>query len=375
MNTFKKITLTSAVAFALFAFNACGDDSGSTSASGENSTLSSAVEDDESSSSINGDNSSVTPGSSSSVILSDSEGSSSSSSVKVNGKSSSSSKRDDISSSSSSLAYRRCQEGTLDTLLKDYEIVYVRCQNDMWRVDSIVKLEMPKVYPDMDSVFGSKATYGTFTDPRDGKVYRTVKSFDMDGNYSFTVMAQNLNFADTVLDIATTIFDDAKIEKSCYKDDPWYCDNYFGALYSWSEAMGLPKVCDSVSVADNPKCTANFNDKYPEDSKVRGVCPEGWHVMNETEWKHVAITPAGIDLSHSLLSQAIWSHKFAVKNSYGMSILPHGDDGYEKELANFWIPSEKDLDVAKTITFSLEEFSVSKSYKRSHLNIRCVLDY
>ena len=34
MKTFKKIGLVSAVAFALFAFNACGDDSGSTSASG-----------------------------------------------------------------------------------------------------------------------------------------------------------------------------------------------------------------------------------------------------------------------------------------------------------------------------------------------------
>ena len=367
MNTFKKITLTSAVAFALFAFNACGDDSGSTCASGENSALSSVVEDDESSSSF------IDNSSSSSVIPSDSEGSSSSSSVKVDEKSSSSSKKG--GSSSSEFIFKLCEDGETHINTIGKNIYYNSCKDGDWVIDSIVEAVLPKVYPNMDSVFGSKATYGTFTDPRDGKVYRTVKSFDMDGNYSFTVMAQNLNFADTVLDIATTIFDDAKIEKSCYKDDPWYCDNYFGALYSWSEAMGLPKVCDSVSVADNPKCTANFNDKYPEDSKVRGVCPEGWHVMNETEWKHVAITPAGIDLSHSLLSQAIWSHKFAAKNSYGMSILPHGDDGYEKELAKFWIPSEKDLDVAKTITFSLEEFSVSKSYKRSHLNIRCVLDY
>ena len=59
MKTFKKIGLVSAVAFALFTFNACGDDSNSTSALGENGSLSSAVEDDESSSSINGDNSSV----------------------------------------------------------------------------------------------------------------------------------------------------------------------------------------------------------------------------------------------------------------------------------------------------------------------------
>ena len=67
MKTFKKSGLVSAVAFALFTFNACGDDSNSTSASGENGSShmssSTPIEDlDESSSSINGD-------SSSSVIL------------------------------------------------------------------------------------------------------------------------------------------------------------------------------------------------------------------------------------------------------------------------------------------------------------------
>ena len=162
MKTIKKIGLVGAVFFALFTFNACGDDSNSTSAAGENGSLSSAVEDDESSSSINGDSSSsVIPGSSSSVIPSDSEGSSSSSSVKADGKSSSSSKKG--GSSSSEFVFKLCEDGKQKIMISEIDTGYVTCRNNQWVVDSIVEVVKPKVYPDMDSVFGSEAVYGTFT--------------------------------------------------------------------------------------------------------------------------------------------------------------------------------------------------------------------
>ncbi len=357
-------------------FFACGDDSNSTSASGENSALSSAVEDEESSSSINGDSSSsVIPGSSSSVILSDSEGSSSSSSAKVDGKSSSSSKRDDISSSSSSQAYRRCQEGTLDTLYEETRTVYKHCENDMWRTDSIVKIviEQPKVYPNMDSVFGSEfKAYGTYEDLRDNHVYRTTKyyeKFKQNGGTvidSFTVMAQNLNYAEIMIDSTTKVFDDNKVEKRCYKDDPWYCDNYFGALYTWSEAMGLPKVCDSVGVAENPKCEIDLS------KKVQGVCPTGWHVMTETEWKHFAYTN-GLNMSYSLLSHAVWEKKVG-NNPYGMSVLPEGDEYPYNKGASFWIPYEKSESNGGVVDLAIDYFKVSSARKYGFMSVRCVLD-
>ena len=52
----------------------------------------------------------------------------------------------------------------------------------------------------------------------------------------------------------TTKFDDKVTEKLCYVDDEWFCDNHFGGLYSWAEAMNLPKVCDSVAVDSNDAC-------------------------------------------------------------------------------------------------------------------------
>jgi uncharacterized protein (TIGR02145 family) len=191
---------------------------------------------------------------------------------------------------------------------------------------------------------------------------------------SFTVMAQNLNYADTTIDSTTNVFDDSKVEKRCYQDDPWYCDNYFGALYTWSEALGLPKVCDSVGVADNSKC----NVKLGDDAKVQGVCPEGWHVMNETEWKHFAL-PRGIDASYTMLSRAVWKDGKNT-NSSGMSVLPYGDGSAmasDRNVAILWLPQEKQAkeDVgAMYVSLSDSYFSIAPSYKISAFPVRCVMD-
>ena len=376
MKTIKKLGLVSAVAFAMLAFSAC-DDSSSAS-SDETGTSSSSVETsdlDESSSSVdkkssgNEDiekdksSSSKKTASSSSALSSDSKKSSSG----------------DKSGSSSSQTYRRCQEGMLDTLYEETRTLYKHCENDMWRTDSIVKIviEQPKVYPNMDSVFGSEfKAYGTYEDLRDNNVYKTTKyyeKFQQNGGTvidSFTVMAQNLNYAEIMIDSTTTVFDDSKVEKRCYKDDPWYCDNYFGARYTWSEAMGLPKVCDSVGVADNPKCNIDLS------KKVQGVCPTGWHVMTETEWKHFAYTN-GLDMSYSLLSHAVWEKKVG-NNPYGMSVLPDGDEYPYNKGASFWIPYEKSETTGGLVYFGLAEsfsaFSIDKSLKFGFYYVRCVLD-
>ena len=225
----------------------------------------------------------------------------------------------------------------------------------------------------MDSVFGTLATFGTYTDQRDDKIYKTVKYRSAVSNDSFTVMAQNLNYAEITIDSTTTVFDDSKVEKRCYKDDPWYCDNYFGALYTWSEAMGLPKVCDSVGVADNPKCNIDLS------KKVQGVCPTGWHVMTETEWKHMA-TSNGYSAVWSVMSKAVWNYEYEneVRNSRGLSVLPDGDeDPYDKG-ANFWIPYEKSETSGGSVYFGLAEsfsdFSIGKSMKFGFHYVRCVQD-
>ena len=374
----KQSTINSFVLALVFAcvFVAC--DSGSSSAdpdpiaevsssSGDDAISSSSVTDKETSSG-------GSPRSSSSVKSGDDSQKSSSS---VSGKNSSSSVVK--LSSSSVILFKQCEEG--DTVITEAPAkrYYYRCSENGWVVDSVVDIIKPKFYPNMDSVFNPEVNYGSFTDPRDGQVYKTIQYYEVykSGNEtgvdSFTVMAQNLNYADVIIDSTTTEFDDAKVEKSCYLDDPWYCENYFGARYSWSEAMGLPKVCDSVGVADNPQC----NIELSYNAKVKGVCPEGWHVMNETEWKHYVYS-SGIDMSYSLLAHSVWPRKYG-SNRYGLSILPYSD-GYANSLAYFWIPSEykDDFLVAHYALFSTYSsdcsFDIGKTFKHGFLPIRCVMD-
>ena len=109
-------------------------------------------------------------------------------------------------------------------------------------------------YIDMDSLYNSTLSYGEFKDPRDGQTYKTI--VEKPGWVSvpeFEAFAQNLNYG-VQIKLDATEFDDSKVEKYCYDDDPWYCDNGYGGLYSWSEAMGLPKACDSVWTGTTPAC-------------------------------------------------------------------------------------------------------------------------
>ena len=374
MKVFKSVLALSVLLTMLVA---CGDDSSSSVSPDSGASISDGNE----SSSSNKDGSSSSQKSSKNSSSSVDKKSSSS----VGEKSSSSSvveSSNDVQkfSSSSAILFKQCEEGEQKIIVSEIDTGFVSCKNGKWVVDSIVNVVKPKVYPNMDSVFNPAVTYGSFRDPRDGKVYKTVRYYmklqsgETTFIDSFTVMAQNLNYADTTIDSTTTVFDDSKVEKRCYQDDPWYCDNYFGALYTWSEALGLPKVCDSVGVTDDSRC----NIKLGYDAKVQGVCPEGWHVMNEAEWKHYS-APRDIDVSYALLSRAVWENDRNT-NSSGLSVLPYGDGSAmasDRNVAILWLPQEKQAkeDVgAMYVSLSDSYFSIAPSYKISAFPVRCVMD-
>ncbi len=114
--------------------------------------------------------------------------------------------------------------------------------------------------------------YSSFTDARDGKVYKTV----LIGTQWW--MAENLNYSTSGTFITETKEQDNNdsIEKYCYLNNPANCVTY-GGLYQWAEAVQY--INGASNRASN---TASWNPA--PSSNVQGVCPTGWHIPTDAEW-------------------------------------------------------------------------------------------
>ncbi len=91
-------------------------------------------------------------------------------------------------------------------------------------------------------------------DDRDGQAYSTVQI----GTQCW--MAQNLNVG-TMINGSNDQTDNSTIEKYCYGNDASNCTTY-GGLYLWNEAM-----------------------QYVTTAGAQGICPTGWHIPTDDEWK------------------------------------------------------------------------------------------
>lgn len=102
--------------------------------------------------------------------------------------------------------------------------------------------------------------YDMFQDVRDSKVYKAITI----GSQIW--MAENLNVGIFVASDKTgsdhsDVSDNGVIEKYCYNNEVDSCDVY-GGLYDWDEMMG-----------------------YNTIEGVQGICPDGWHIPSDDEWK------------------------------------------------------------------------------------------
>lgn len=104
-----------------------------------------------------------------------------------------------------------------------------------------------------------------YTDPRDGQTYATV---EIAGKCWF---AENLNYG-TEITVSSNQTDNGVPEKYCHSDLSDNCESY-GALYQWNEVMNYSTVVES-----------------------QGLCPAGWHVSSDEEWKE-AETALGMSSS------------------------------------------------------------------------------
>ena len=371
------------LALALFAitmsFTACGDDESSSGvapeSAGEISTNSSASSSDDDSSSSKG-------GKSSGSVSSSSKNSSSSakSSPSTDSKSSSSVTSSSSGTSSSSSSLKACtEEGLEKTSLENNQGVRYICQGGFWvpLPKSSPSVKSSSSYFNMSKQYNDKEwiKYETFVDPRDNQEYRTITVEKQVYERTLIIFAGNLNYGKMVT-AETATYSDGTVEKFCYNDDPWYCENGFGGMYTWSEAMGLPRACDTVALGSTPECPEATG--FGEDGRRQGICPEGWHVMNEREWRMMPT-------SEGFGAKPMLSQVFRGSDDIGLAVLLGGmtnPDVIEKNYYRigtdgfYWVAEEIDSLRVGVVSFTKTNVKFSDSMnKPSVLSVRCVKDY
>ncbi|MDA3905997.1 MAG: FISUMP domain-containing protein [Bacteroidales bacterium] len=219
-------------------------------------------------------------------------------------------------------------------------------------------------------------TYVTIIDSRDGQVYKTV----VIGSQIW--FAENLKYLPSVVGYGTgsettpyyfvygydgTVVSDAKATS-----------NYttYGVLYNWIAAMN-----SAASSTSNP-------------SGVQGVCPSGWHLPSDDEWKQMEmfigmnqstvdnIGWRGTDEGSKLKSTSGW-YVNSGNNSSSFTALPGGFfnagvgyfDGLGK--SGFWWSSSESsssIVVCRTLSYDKDGIFLGFNGKTPGFSVRCLKD-
>lgn len=314
---------------------------------------------------------------SSEEIASSSEGSTSSSSAKQDNPVSSSSekKANDNEASSSSETEKKLESSSNQDISSSSENATESSSSTNNIESSSNKGGFDWSIPKEDYL-NPEIEYDSIKDSRDGKVYKTVKIGEQ------VWMAENLNYSDS----AET--PSLKTRMWCYNDQPKNCD-VGGAFYTWSAAI------DSIALYNGGKGVICGYDKECDlPAKVQGICPDGWHLPDSTEWSALFKEVGGSSTAGTpLKSQKGWdiikanSGNGNGTDTYGFAAIPAGlieheakytehNPRYNGMLAYFWVATEGSAKTAFTA-----EFENANRYTRLHytakdmgISIRCVKD-
>lgn len=214
---------------------------------------------------------------------------------------------------------------------------------------------------------GSGACDGVTEVTYEGQTYNTVEIGDQ------CWLKENLNVG-TRVDGDQEQTDDGTIEKYCYDDEPDSCDVY-GGLYQWNEMM-----------------------QYVTDTATQGICPSGWHIPTDFEWKTLEGTVdtqygigdpewdgtgwRGYDAGERLKSTSGWNNNGNGTDVFGFTALPGGyrytsgsfstlgENGY------WWSSTEYSSSHAwpRRLLYSHSEVRRYYEYEPIGLSVRCLKD-
>ncbi|MCL2218405.1 MAG: fibrobacter succinogenes major paralogous domain-containing protein, partial [Chitinispirillia bacterium] len=170
----------------------------------------------------------------------------------------------------------------------------------------------------------------TFTDPRDGKTYRTVSI----GNQTW--MAENLNYQTG--------------KSSCYKNKDDNCQKY-GRLYDWNTAMS--------------------------------ACPAGWRLPSNSDWDDLVQTAGGYKIAGRKLKSETGWRKGNGTDDFSFSALPGGyrwSGGSFHDVGDYgywWSATENDASYAwyRGIYNDYDLVLKNYNYKAYLFSARCLRDW
>lgn len=221
------------------------------------------------------------------------------------------------------------------------------CNNDLWEKNIEFARE-----------------YGTLTDERDGKTYKTVVIGTQ------TWMAENLNYADSIN------YPSLKAQNSCYNNSLYNCAKY-GRLYTWAVAM------DGSGIFSTNGKGCEYGKTCSPTYPVRGICPSGWHLPTKTEFETLFTNVGGESTAGKMLKATNgWDSNGNGTDVFGFSALPAGRldiSGYfhyAGEEASFWIAKEFNFSDGYflDLDYEYESARLGHNEKDNAFSVRCVKD-
>ncbi len=208
---------------------------------------------------------------------------------------------------------------------------------------------------------------GTPTVEYEGKTYNTVQVM------SQCWLKENLDIGQ-MIPVDQAMEDNGIIEKYCYDSDEMSCEEY-GGLYTWHETI-----------------------QYVYENGTRGICPPGWHVPTDEEWKVLEaavdseygpgdlmwdeLGDRGYDAGKRIKSTGGWMNNGNGTDDFGYTVFPAGKRDFSgffvgiNTFANFWTSTARGsnftwLRELKAATDAVTRYDYNKEMGYS---VRCIKD-
>ena len=222
-----------------------------------------------------------------------------------------------------------------------------------------------------DEYLNPDISYKHMIDWRDRRMYRITRPLSMTPDQMRPWLAENLDFDYRVggKTYGSRCYDD-----SCRSDIP------YGRHYTWAAAMDSAGIysADGVGCGYGRICNAG--------TRVRGICPEGWHLPNAKELERLIVAGEGFSTEGKGKAGATYKSRNGwgddkCLDQDGFSAVPSGymfEDGMiiAGRTAFFWSSSELDSENAYRagVIIDSDDMIYDSVEKAKGMSIRCIQD-